>query len=220
MSKVSRTIIGSCSPRIPLGPGFIHAPGYLDGAAQRAMAAAIAAVVEAAPWFNPRMPRTGRAFSVKMTNCGALGWVSDQAGGYRYQARHPVTAECWPPIPDDVLAVWRELADFPRPPQACLVNFYDCAARMGAHQDRDEEDFSAPVVSISLGDSCVFRYGGASRGDPSRRLTLHSGDVVVLGGPSRLIFHGVDKVLAGTSALLPGGGRINLTLRRVTRARE
>ncbi|SFK68596.1 alpha-ketoglutarate-dependent dioxygenase AlkB family protein [Methylocapsa palsarum] len=201
-----------------LAPGLVYAPGFLDAAAQRDMAADIASVVAQAPWFVPRMPRTGRAFSVRMTNCGELGWVSDQAGGYRYQVAHPETGRPWPPIPASVLKVWDELSGHPRPPQACLVNFYDGAARMGAHQDRDEEDFSAPVVSISLGDTCVFRYGGERRRDPSKKLELVSGDVVVLGGASRLIFHGVDKVLGGSSRLAPGGGRINLTLRRVGRA--
>jgi len=152
-----------------------------------------------------------------MTNCGPLGWVSDQDRGYRYQAAHPETGRPWPSIPPRLLDLWRDVAETPNPPQACLVNFYDRRARMGLHQDRDEEDLSAPVVSISLGDSCIFRYGGTRRGDPTKRLTLHSGDIVVLGGGARLCFHGVDKILGGTSPLLPGGGRINLTLRRVTR---
>lgn len=206
------------TPPIALPPGLLYLPGYFDVAAQEALAADIGAIVAQAPWFSPKMPRTGRAFSVKMTNCGPLGWVSDQERGYRYQAAHPVTREAWPPIPALALRAWSELASYPAPPQACLVNFYNGAARMGLHQDRDEEDFSAPVISISLGDTCVFRYGGSRRGDPSKKLELRSGDVVALGGPARLLFHGVDKILGGASALLPGGGRINLTLRRVTKA--
>jgi alkylated DNA repair protein (DNA oxidative demethylase) len=162
------------------------------------------------------MPRSGHPFSVEMTNCGPLGWVSD-AQGYRYQVWHPQTGRPWPAIPDRVLRAWIELGAYPHPPEACLVNFYDANAKLGQHQDRDEEDFFAPVVSLSLGDSCVFRYGGTSRRDPTQKLTLHSGDAIVLGGPARLAFHGVDRILSGSSRLLPGGGRINLTLRRVTR---
>jgi alkylated DNA repair protein (DNA oxidative demethylase) len=167
------------------------------------------------------MPRTGRPFSVAMTNLGPLGWVSDRAGGYRYQPTHPQTGEAWPPIPDVVLDVWRRVAEYPHDPEACLVNYYAPTARMGLHRDRDEEDFSAPVVSISLGDDCRFRVGGTARGDPTRSLKLSSGDVVVLAGDTRLAFHGVDRIHPGTSTLLdewfPAGGRINLTLRRVTR---
>jgi len=162
------------------------------------------------------MPRTGKPFSVRMTNLGSLGWVSDKARGYRYQATHPATGEPWPAIPPAVLAIWDAVANHAAPPEACLVNYYAADAKMGLHQDRDEADFSAPVVSISLGDTCRFRIGGTSRSDPTRGLDLTSGDVLVFGGPARLAFHGVDRILAGTSTLLPKGGRLNLTLRRVT----
>ncbi|WP_051335327.1 alpha-ketoglutarate-dependent dioxygenase AlkB family protein [Methylocapsa acidiphila] len=202
--------------RIVLAPGLIYAPAYVDETAQQALAADVAQVIAAAPWFQPRMPRTGHALSVKMTNCGALGWVSDCDGGYRYEATHPETRRPWPPIPERLLNIWCEMADDPHPPQACLVNFYDGKARMGLHQDRDEADLSAPVLSVSLGDSCLFRYG-PRRSAAANRLELRSGDVLVLGGASRLYYHGVDKVFAGGSSLLPGGGRINLTLRRVMR---
>jgi alkylated DNA repair protein (DNA oxidative demethylase) len=120
-------------------------------------------------------------------------------------------------MPEIVLRAWAELTDYPDPPQACLVNYYGPAARMGLHQDRDEEDFTAPVVSFSLGASCRFRIGGTVRSAPTRSFLLASGDVLVLAGASRLAFHGVDRILAGTSTLLPDGGRINLTLRRVDR---
>jgi alkylated DNA repair protein (DNA oxidative demethylase) len=200
-----------------LAPGLALFRRYLDDAAQLALAREIAELVLQAPWFLPRMPRSGKAFSVKMTNCGCLGWVSDRDGGYRYQAAHPFTGNAWPAIPLSVLNVWRALAAYAHPPEACLVNFYDFSARMGLHQDRDEADLAAPVVSISLGDSCCFRYGGLRRGDPAKKLELCSGDIVVMGGAARLMFHGVDKIFAGSSGLLPGGGRINLTLRRVTR---
>lgn len=173
-------------------------------------------LVEKAPLFTPTMPRTGKPFSVRMTNLGALGWVSDRSG-YRYQPNHPVTGHPWPAIPESVLAIWPLVADYPHPPEACLVNYYTEGAKMGLHQDRDEEDFAAPVVSISLGDTAVFRVGGATRGGKTQSYKLASGDVVVLDGSSRLAFHGIDRVIAGTSNLLKTGGRINLTLRRVTK---
>ena len=190
-------------------------PGYLDRAQQQALLAALRKIFEAAPLFTPRMPRSGRPVTVRMSNCGPLGWVSDEAG-YRYQPTHPVTGRPWPPMPETLTAAWNDLAGYPSPPDACLINFYGPAAKMGLHQDRDEEDFAAPVVSLSLGDSCLFRVGGSKRSDPTRSLRLSSGDAVVLGGDTRLAFHGVDRILPGTSTLLPEGGRINLTMRRVT----
>ena len=191
-------------------------PGYLDRAAQHELLAAVRAVVAAAPLYLPRMPRSGKPMSVRMTNCGPLGWVTDAERGYRYQATHPETGAAWPLIPEILLAAWRALGGYPHPPQACLVNFYAADARLGLHQDKDEQDFAAPVVSLSLGDTCLFRVGGLKRSDPTRSLRLASGDAVVLGGEGRLVFHGVDRILPGTSTLLAEGGRINLTLRRVT----
>ena len=202
-------------------PGCRYFPGFLAREAQAALVDELRTAAAQAPFFTPTLPRTGKPFSVRMTNLGPLGWVSDCAGGYRYQATHPETGRPWPPIPAALLAVWRALADYPRDPEACLVNYYAPHARMGLHQDRDEADFAAPVVSISLGDACRFRIGGEARGGPTRSLKLSSGDVVVFGGPSRLAFHGVDRLYPETSGLLadwfPDGGRINLTLRRVTR---
>ena len=192
-------------------------PGHLDRNGQADLLAAVHAISAAAPPFTPRMPKSGRPFTVRMSNCGPLGWVSDQSG-YRYQPTHPETGRPWPPIPATLLALWNALARHPDPPEACLINFYAPTAKMGLHQDRDEEDFAAPVVSISLGDSCLFRVGGLKRSEPTRAFRLSSGDVLVLGGGARLAFHGVDRVYAGTSSLLPEGGRINLTLRRVTRS--
>jgi len=191
-------------------------PAYLDRAAQHELLAAVRAVVAAAPLYLPRMPRSGTPMSVRMTNCGPLGWVTDAKRGYRYQATHPETGAAWPLIPEILLAAWRALGGYPHPPQACLVNFYAADARLGLHQDKDEQDFAAPVVSLSLGDTCLFRVGGLKRSDPTRSLRLASGDAVVLGGGGRLVFHGVDRILPGTSTLLAEGGRINLTLRRVT----
>ena len=199
-----------------LPKGVRHMPGYLLRAAQEALVEEIRKVVQAAPLFVPEMPRTGKEMSVRMTNCGPLGWVTDKEQGYRYQAAHPATGLPWPPIPDALLELWQEVAAYPHPPQACLVNFYSSEAKMGLHQDRDEADFSAPVVSVSLGDDCLFRVGQTTRDGATRSFRLKSGDVVVLGGEGRLYFHGVDRIYPSTSALLKKGGRINLTLRRVT----
>ena len=197
--------------------GLRIVPGYLDRAAQAAMRDALQDVFARAPLYTPRMPKTGKPMSVRMTNCGPLGWVTDAERGYRYQATHPETGVPWPPMPAALLAAWRELADYDHAPEACLINLYGPDAKMGLHQDSDEEDFDAPVVSLSLGDTCLFRIGGTKRSDPTRSIRLASGDAVVLGGAARLAFHGVDRIMPGTSTLLPEGGRINLTMRRVTR---
>ncbi|MEQ1614423.1 MAG: alpha-ketoglutarate-dependent dioxygenase AlkB [Hyphomicrobiaceae bacterium] len=197
-------------------PGFQHLPGYFDLAAQRELLGRLRDAMATAPLFVPTMPRTGKPFGVRMTNCGPLGWVSDQEGGYRYEATHPVTGLAWPPTPPVLLALWAELADYPAPPEACLINYYADGTKMGSHVDADERDFAAPVLSVSLGDDATFHVGGLHRSDPKQRLRLQSGDVVVLGGAARRAYHGIDRVFANTSPLLPEGGRINLTLRRVT----
>jgi alkylated DNA repair protein (DNA oxidative demethylase) len=194
-----------------------YLPGKLNDAEQAELLGALRTVMEEAPLFTPTMPRSGKPMSVRMTNCGPLGWVTDKERGYRYQATHPVTGEPWPAMPEALLRLWREVARYSAPPEACLVNYYVSDAKMGLHQDKDEEDFAAPVVSVSLGDSAIFRVGGLNRKDPTRALELRSGDVVVLGGGDRLAFHGIDRILPGTSDLLPEGGRLNLTLRRVTK---
>jgi alkylated DNA repair protein (DNA oxidative demethylase) len=204
--------MGTCAMLVE---GMRLIPGHLDRLEQEAMLATACAVIEAAPLYTPRMPKSGRPMSVRMTNCGPLGWVTDERG-YRYQPRHPETGRVWPPIPELLLRVWQNLADYSRPPEACLINVYDADARMGLHQDRDEQELAAPVVSLSLGDTCLFRLGGTRRGDPTRSFHLASGDALVLGGAARLAFHGVDRIIPGTSTLIPEGGRINLTLRRVT----
>jgi DNA oxidative demethylase len=206
-----------CKGHAPAGPeGFRHLPGYLSPARQAELLNRIRAVLAEAPLYVPTMPRTGKPLSVRMTNCGPLGWVSDKAGGYRYQAEHPLTGRSWPAMPDLLLRLWWAVADYPAPPEACLVNYYAAGAKMGSHRDEDEEEIRAAVVSVSLGDDATFHIGGLQRTGPKWRLLLRSGDVVVLGGAARRAYHGIDRIHPGTSTLLPEGGRLNLTLRRVT----
>ena len=201
---------------------FRHLPGFFDLPRQVELTLAIRAVIAKAPLFTPTMPRTGKPFSVEMTNCGQLGWVSDKALGYRYQTMHPVTRQTWPAMPAVLVQLWCDLAQYEAPPEACLINYYRQGARMGSHQDRDEADFTAPVLSVSLGDTAIFHVGGSKRADPKQRIMLSSGDILLLEGESRLAFHGIDRIRHGTSTLLqshgfPDGGRINLTLRRVSK---
>ena len=184
--------------------------GLLDRAAQEALVEDVRGVVAAAPLFRP-VTRWGKEMSVRMTSAGRVGWVSDRRG-YRYEARHP-SGVPWPEIPASLVTLWDRVTEDARPPDCCLVNYYDAGARMGLHQDRDEADFAYPVVSVSLGDDALFRVGGIARSHPTRSFWLSSGDVVVLSGPARLIHHGIDRVRPGTSTLLSGGGRLNLTLR-------
>ena len=201
--------------KICLAPGLLYIPAYLERDEQAELLQNIRVILEAAPLFQPVMPKSGTPLTVRMTNCGPLGWLSDRAG-YRYEPRHPETGRPWPAMPEIVRQAWRDLGDYAGEAEACLINYYAPEARMGLHQDRDEADFSAPVVSLSLGDSCLFRFGGTARRGPTHSFKLHSGDAMVLGGPARLAFHGVDRILAGSSTLLPEGGRFNLTLRRVS----
>jgi alkylated DNA repair protein (DNA oxidative demethylase) len=196
--------------------GFRWWPDALDAEAQAALLAEVLAAVEQSPFYRPVTPG-GRAFSVRMTNLGPLGWMSDRHG-YRYQPTHPETGAPWPAIPSLLLDLWRDLTGWPEPPDACLVNLYQDGAKMGLHQDRDEADLGAPVLSVSLGDTAIFRVGSAS-GGPTTSVRLASGDVCALTGPARLARHGIDRLLPGSSSLIPGGGRINLTLRKAGPAR-
>jgi alkylated DNA repair protein (DNA oxidative demethylase) len=184
---------------------------------QKALLEEVLALLEDAPLYRPVMPDTGKAFSVEESNFGALGWVSDQKG-YRYQPTHPVTRKPWPAIPGALLKLWAGINDGP-PPECCLVNLYRPGAKMGLHQDRDEKDVSAAVVGVSLGDEALFRIGGAARGGKTQSVTLASGDVIAFGGAARLAYHGIDRIRPGTSRLVPGGGRLSLTLRRVSLGR-
>lgn len=206
---------GMASPA-PFAPpaGFALHPQALDRADQEALAAEVLALTEAAPFYRCRLAG-GKAMSVLNSNLGPLGWFADERG-YRYRPTHPRTGEPWPAIPPSLLALWRTYADPDRPPDACLINLYRDGARMGLHKDMDEADVSAPVLSVSLGDTALFRLGGLKRTDPTRSLRLSSGDVCILGGEARRAFHGVDRTVAGSSTLIPGGGRLNLTLRRAS----
>ena len=187
-------------------------PGLLDPTAQAGMVADIRNVVAQAPFFQPDTPY-GKRMSVRMSSAGRYGWFSDRTG-YRYVRQHP-EGMGWPAIPASVLAVWSKVSGVDRAPDCCLINYYAEGARMGLHQDRDEASFEWPVVSISLGDDALFRVGNLTRGGKTESIWLHSGDVAVLGGEARLVYHGVDRTKKGSSTLLQKGGRINLTLRVV-----
>ncbi|GGY24227.1 DNA oxidative demethylase AlkB [Paludibacterium paludis] len=179
------------------------------------LVAAVDAVISAAPFRRMSTPG-GQAMSVTMSNAGALGWITDRRG-YRYSPVDPQSGRPWPPLPGCVLSLGRAAAalagyeDFV--PDACLINRYEPGSRMSLHQDRDEKDFDAPIVSISLGLPAVFLFGGLSRSERTARVTLAHGDVLVWGGPDRLRFHGVMPLGAGEHPVT-GACRINLTLRK------
>jgi DNA oxidative demethylase len=199
---------------ITLLPGVLLWREKFSRAEQQALLNEVLTRLESAPLYRPRMPGSDKPFSVEESNFGALGWVADKSG-YRYQPTHPVTGQPWPEIPSLLVDLWREIAGYDDA-QCCLVNLYRENARMGLHQDKDERATNAPVVSVSLGDDALFRIGGEMRRGPTQSVMLASGDVVMFGGPARLAHHGIDRIRAGSSSLVPGGGRINLTLRRVT----
>ena len=199
---------------LAIAPGVNLWRGKLDRAAQQALLDEVLARVKTAPFYRPQMPGSGANFSVEETNFGSLGWLSDRTG-YRYTPAHPLTGATWPPIPQRLVELWNETTGYRAPPECCLVNLYRDGARMGLHQDRDEEAMDAPVLSVSLGCDALFRIGGTTRRDKTQSVRLSSGDVLTFGGPARLAFHGVDRITGGSSTLIAGGGRINLTLRRV-----
>ncbi len=195
--------------------GFAHYPLYFNPQEQEALIETVAKAVKQAPFYQPTMPRTGAPLSVVMSNFGPLGWVTDKDKGYRYEPVHPKTGKPWPDLPDLLARLWHDVTDFPALPEATLINWYREGAKMGLHVDNDENDLRAPVVSVSLGDPALFRLGGPKRGGTTQGLKLFSGDVVVLAGAARLCHHGVSKIFYGQSTLVPKGGRINLTMRRV-----
>jgi alkylated DNA repair protein (DNA oxidative demethylase) len=199
--------------RIIVAPGVFLWRERFSPLQQKQLLDDVMAKLEDAPLYRPVMPNTGKAFSAEESNFGALGWVSDKSG-YRYQATHPVTGRPWPAIPAALLEVWDEINPPPRP-ECCLVNLYRANAKMGLHQDRDERDVSAAVIGVSLGDEGVFRIGGPARTGKTIGVPLASGDVIAFGGPARLAYHGIDRIRPGSSRLVPGGGRLSLTLRRV-----
>ena len=205
---------------LEVGPGVQLWRERLSALEQKTLLQDVLARLEEAPLYRPVMPNTAKPFSVEESNFGALGWVADKSG-YRYQAVHPQTGRAWPAIPDQLLALWAEVNDGP-PPECCLVNLYRPGAKMGLHQDLDEKDISAAVIGVSLGDEALFRIGGKfvdgrwERCGTTRSITLASGDMIAFGGPARLAYHGIDRIRPGTSRLLPGGGRMSLTLRRVS----
>jgi DNA oxidative demethylase len=198
--------------RIELDDGASVLTGY---AAVRAVAlmATVEAISAAAPFRQMTTP-AGR-MSVAMSNCGPAGWVADKSG-YRYVAEDPLTGQPWPEMPEDFAALAREAASAAGfegySPDACLINRYEPGSRLSLHQDRDERDFATPIVSVSLGLPAIFLWGGQKRSDPTQRIPLTQGDVVVWGGPARKTFHGVQPLAAGVHRLT-GAFRYNLTFR-------
>ncbi|MGA2706802.1 MAG: DNA oxidative demethylase AlkB [Steroidobacteraceae bacterium] len=197
-----------------LRPGAVLLRGFAlrdDGA----YLDALQAVTAQAP-FRHMVTAGGLRMSVAMTNCGALGWVSDRTG-YRYDALDPQSGKTWPPMPSCFLNLAKDSAaragysDFL--PDACLINRYELGARLSLHQDKDERDFSAPIVSVSLGVPAVFQLGGHHRADRPMRVPVEHGDVIVWGGGARLLYHGVMPLKAGHHSIL-GGHRVNLTFRK------
>ena len=205
-------------PELPAGLCVLK--GRLTRAKQEQLVATVDQIAEQAPWATPAMPRSGTPFRLAVTNAGRWGWWSSSEHGFGYVASHPKTGKPWPEIPFSLMGLALMLAaeaglPFKEDPDSCLVNWYGDQGSLGLHRDDDERDRTAPIVSISLGDDCEFEFGGKERSDPRRKFRLHSGDVVVFGGPARNNFHGVTKVFPGTSDLLPDKkGRYNVTVRR------
>lgn len=201
---------------LPPAEGFRLLPDHLGLTQQQALVAQVAELAAEAPFSRYLMPRTGKPFSIDMTNAGSQGWIADRQS-YRYSPVHPVTGRPWPAIPSLLLDLWRDLTGCAYDPECCLINHYRGeGAKLSLHRDEDEEARDAPILNISLGDTAIFRLGGLRRGDPTRSFPVSSGSVMIFGGPSRMVYHGVDRLRVGSSRLLPEGGRLNLTLRRVT----
>jgi alkylated DNA repair protein (DNA oxidative demethylase) len=197
-----------------LGPGAIVLRGFALPE-ERALLAGVDHVIARAP-FRRMITPGGQRMSVAMTNCGALGWVTDR-GGYRYDAIDPESGERWPPMPTAFLQLAQDAAAQAGfvgfVPDACLVNRYEAGTRLSLHQDKNERDFGAPIVSVSLGVPALFLFGGLQRADRAARVPLEHGDVVVWGGAARMRYHGVMPLKDGYHPLL-GAHRINLTFRK------
>ena len=204
-------------PVLPAGITLFR--GWISPAQSRDVLDEMLSVFEAAPPYQLRV-KSGAYVINRMTNCGELGWHSDERG-YRYVDRHPELDVPWPPIPPAIKALAMKAAGeagAPFVPDACLVNFYEASGKMNLHQDHDEKDFAWPIVSFSFGCDAIFALGGAKRRDPVQGVTLSHGDVLVMHGESRMRFHGVKKIVPGTAPFahpaVPEGGRLNLTFRR------
>lgn len=220
-SKLAKALITTASistsrpqPFPGLPEGVLLWQEYLSRAEQEAMVADVRTAITQAPLFRGTMPKTGKPLGLQMSNLGDLGWFADRSG-YRYVPNHPKTGAPWPAILPSLMELWDSLGDYPAPPEACLVNYYGPENKLSLHQDMDELDVHAPILSVSLGDQALYRLGGLARKDKTQSFRLNSGDVLVLTGPARMRFHGVDRIYPGTSTLLKQPGRINLTLRRV-----
>ena len=212
MSTLELPFAGAAEP-VRLGDGIALLRGFADSAALMPW---IERVAERAP-FRHLVTPGGFRMSVAMTNCGRLGWVSDRRG-YRYDPADPESGRLWPEMPEAFTTLARAAADragFPGfAPDACLMNRYAPGAKLSMHQDRDERDLRAPIVSVSLGLPAVFLWGGERRADRARRIPLQHGDIVVWGGPARLRHHGVLALKDGEHPFA-GAARINLTFRKV-----
>lgn len=204
------------APVPALPAGLLHLPGLFDGPEQAELAAAVAEIARHAPFRHPRMRGKG-VFSAAITNCGSVGWWSDERG-YRYTAGQPDGSGPWPAIPESFRrAVARAVAGTAWAgfaPDACLINFYGPDAKMGLHQDKDEADFAQPIVTICLGNAADWMIGGPARADKATAFRVESGDALVMGPPGRMLFHGVRRVYAGTSPLKGVTGRYSLTFRK------
>ena len=184
-------------------PGLEYFPYYLSDRQINQLLRDIEYAINIAPLFNPIIPKTGRKFSVKVSNMVKVGWVSDQIGGYRYEEHHPTTNKKWPEISTNTLAIWHELTNLKASPDRCLINYYN-NAKMGLHVDNDEKDFYYPVLSISIGNSTLFRFEGLERSDKTKLIKLNNGDILIMRDKSRLIYYGIDRVYQS-----------NLTLRKI-----
>lgn len=205
---------GDAPSRVELGVGVVLLRGFTRATATE-LVRHIGEIASVAPFRNMQTPG-GFTMSVAMTNCGPLGWVSDSSG-YRYSANDPESGKPWPAMPQafrDLAAAAAEEGGFANfTPDACLINRYQPGAKMSLHQDKDEVDCSAPIVSVSLGLPAVFMLGGLRRKDRPQRMKLEHGDVIVWGGPARKLYHGVSPMVDGEHALT-GRVRYNLTFRK------